>query len=256
VKSSIQKITIIGTGNVASHLCDAFHQKGIKITLIISKSIDNAQKLAERYNTLASDKIENIDPESCVLICVNDNSIKTIIDQIPASISIAYTSGSVKLNELPDRENIGVIYPLQTFTKDEALDISTIPFFIESKNDIFQSELIGLAQLISKSVQIANSEFREKLHICGVFVNNFTTHIVQLAQEYAKNNEIDFNLLMPLLNETVHKLNKIPAIKAQTGPAKRGDDKIISKHISQLTEDSKTVYTVLSSSIKKTHSND
>ena len=76
------------------------------------------------------------------------------------------------------------------------------------------------------------------------------------AKDYLDSQNLDFKNLLPIIEETAVRLKQNNPRNVQTGPAKRGDDKIISKHISQLTEDSKTVYTVLSSSIKKTHSND
>ena len=179
-----------------------------------------------------------------------------MIERIDINTPVAYTSGSVALNSLPHRESIGVFYPLQTFSKDLDLDVSQVPFLIEASTEKFGNQLFDLATQLSTSVSYADSQKRKELHLAAVWVNNFTNHIVHIAQKYADENNVDFVLLTPLLKETIHKLDYLSAHDAQTGPARRGDLSILEEHMSKLNGVEKELYQLISKSIQNTYSKD
>jgi predicted short-subunit dehydrogenase-like oxidoreductase (DUF2520 family) len=93
------------------------------------------------------------------------------------------------------------------------------------------------------------------LHIAAVFANNFTNQMFKLANDICKENNFSFDLLKPLINETAAKIQSLDPAKAQTGPAKRNDQKIIEKHLSQLSGEQKEIYKLISKSIIDTFKN-
>tara|TARA_B100000508_G_scaffold48272_1_gene37469 strand:+ start:11238 stop:12005 length:768 start_codon:yes stop_codon:yes gene_type:complete len=251
----IKNITIVGTGNVGSHLAKSFSVSKIKVNGIFSRNSENAQSLANTFKTDVIERLDSIKKTDLVLICVPDDVIIEVIKQLPKSLPVAYTSGSVKLDELPKRDRLGVFYPLQTFSKKRNLYISNVPFLIESDNNEFGERLFQLAEQISSKVLYADSNDRYQLHIAAVMVNNFTNHIYDLADEHVKSNDLDFDLLIPLIKETVDKLNTLSPFEAQTGPAKRGDLNVINKHINSLKGETKDIYSLLSESILRKFGN-
>ena len=56
---------------------------------------------------------------------------------------------------------------------------------------------------------------------------------------------------MPLIKNTVEKLNNHSAAESQTGPAIRKDEKTIQKQLGLLMNDDKTVYETLTKSIQQ-----
>jgi len=237
---TILEISIVGNGNVGSHLAHALKEAGINVTTILN----------------SSDSLEQLPNDQLVLLCIPDDTIAEIISNIDESCPIAYTSGSVELNSLPSRKDIGVFYPLQTFSKERSIDVSTVPFFIEANSEIFGQALHALATQIAKEVSFANSAERKKMHLAAVWVNNFTNHILHIAQSYCTQEEVDFNHLRPLLKETIKKLEDLSPRDAQTGPARRGDLAIIEQHLHQLEGTEKELYKLLSENIIKTYSTD
>ena len=250
----IQKLSIVGLGNVGSHLFDAFSQEGIKVTHVCSRSTPSDNILQETEwvknpNELPSGQL--------VVICVPDDVISSILTKIPDDCPVAYTSGSVNLNNLPQREELGVFYPLQTFTKGSPINIFEVPFFIESYDPEFASKLFDLAWKISRKVNYASSEDRKKLHLAAVFINNFTNHLAHISKSYLDNKELDFDHLKPLLKETARKLESQDPISIQTGPARRKDQEIINEHIEALENPvHKEIYRLISKSIHQTYFND
>ena len=114
--------------------------------------------------------------------------------------------------------------------------------------------MVELAHDLSNTVYLVSSEERLILHIAAVFVNNFSNHLFAIAQDYCEKHQLDYQLLMPLIHETIHKIDTIPPKDAQTGPARRKDMEIIDKHLHLLKEEDEhlhRIYSLLTDSILK-----
>jgi predicted short-subunit dehydrogenase-like oxidoreductase (DUF2520 family) len=133
--------------------------------------------------------------------------------------------------------NVGVFYPLQTFTKAKKIDFKEIPIFVESENSQVEKVLVKMGKAISKKVSKVSSEDRKALHIAAVFASNFTNHMLTIAEDILDQHKLEFELLKPLIVETVNKSLSIGPEKSQTGPAKRGDLEILDHHYEFLKSD-------------------
>ena len=246
---AIDKISIIGNGNVGSHLIRAFRQSGVQVTHAWDQSVDT--DIIEETEWVSSP--DQLPIDQIVILCLPDDVTPIVVNQIKATHAVAYTSGSVDLEQFDRNANVGVFYPLQTFSKAIELDYKKIPFFIEATNDEFASLLIKLAEKISTNVHLADSDYRTRMHKVAVWVNNFTNHILFQAQELARSEEISFEHMKPLLEETVRKLNFKGAYEAQTGPARREDTSTIEKHLKTLSPEQRDLYLTLTNSILQTY---
>jgi len=245
-------VTILGTGNVATHLAITLKENDIHVSHIFGRDKIKLNDICKKVEAKAVTSFCNLPKQLCI-ICISDDAIAKVIQEIDADIPIAYTSGSVPISSLIERENIGVFYPLQTFTKDREINFFEVPIFIESNNEYFTQTLYDLAWKISRTVNYATSEERANLHLAAVFVNNFTNHILCLAQEYCEVEKVDFNHLRPLLKETISKIEQESAFQNQTGPAKRKDIKTIEIQESKLNGHTKKVYKAITESILNTY---
>ena len=253
MSKKIEKIVIIGAGNVATHL--AIHlSKVVTIVGILSKNNSSAVALAKKINTQSFEQLNEIPENDLILICTNDSTISIIESEIPSHFNIAYTSGSTSLESLSNRKYSGVFYPLQTFSKEKEITLSDVPFFIEASNDLFGKSLFDLALTLSSNVSFANSLERKKLHLSAIFVNNFINHLAHIANQYTEKEKLNWDHLKPLIRETIDKLNSTSPKEAQTGPARRNDLPIIQEHLSMLDGFPKKIYELLSESIIDTYS--
>lgn len=249
----VNGISLIGAGNVASHLAVHFQARGIEVKTISSRNNDSARILAAKIKSIVIEDLSSLPAENLVLICVNDEEIESVINQLPIGNSIIYTSGNVAIDSLPKRENLGVLYPLQTFSKGQAMQLSNVPFLIEANNSNFGKIIYSLACKLSCNVSFADSVERQKLHLGAVFVNNFTNHLFYLAKKYIDDQHLNWEVLSPLLAETFRKLEYMDPFDAQTGPARRNDLKTIQNHLNELDGKSKEIYDILSKSIIETY---
>ncbi len=253
--TAIKTITLIGAGNVATHLGKAFLNQGFNINEVYSKSLENAVLLASKLNASACDKIEQLNSGSdAYLICIKDDFIVSIADLLPFKHKlIAHTSGSIGLDVLNQFENYGIFYPLQTFSKEVEVDIAEVPFCIEGANNETESMLMELGNSLSKSVYKINSEQRKKIHLAAVFACNFSNYMYTVSEDILSENDIDFDILKPLILETAKKIQDNTASSMQTGPAKRNDEAVIKNHIEMLADskDYQDIYKIITNNIIK-----
>lgn len=265
-------VSIAGSGNVGSFLAIELFKAGCVIGQVFSRTLENAQKLAFRVNAEPIDRIDSIDFNIHLLIialpdkiipgfCEELSNIASgregatggVIDANP-DIFIASTAGSVMLSEFSQYFNhCGVLYPLQSFTLMTQPDAKIVPFCIEGTDEQIKSLLTRTALLISNDVRFVNSEQRLILHMAAVFASNFSNHLFAIAGSIIKQNDLDFNILWPLINETVGRLKECKPEEVQTGPAIRNDIQTMEKHLEQLdgygNENFKLIYELISRSI-------
>lgn len=240
-------VALVGTGNVSSHLKRVFAEtENVCLTKVISSRGDALKK--------AFSEEDNLKPE-IYIIAISDDVITSVSEQLMNSKKlIVHTSGSVSIDTLPKEVRRGVFYPLQTFSKERDIDFSSVPVCIEAERREDLELLRKLATSISKSVHEISSEQRKSLHLAAVFINNFTNHLYQIGNQICEENQVSFDILKPLIIETAEKINTLSPIDAQTGPARRSDQKTIERHLEQLKNIThRKVYQILTKSIKETY---
>ncbi|MEN9399614.1 MAG: hypothetical protein RL632_715 [Bacteroidota bacterium] len=248
--AGIHSVSIVGTGNVAHHLGKALRDSGITITSVYGRNQSAAQELADKLGCTRVPSLTELHGE-LILLCVSDDAISDLSKELSDDRRIAYTSGSVPLSALPKMNNLGVFYPLQTFSKHRDIDLSKVPFLIEACSEMFQTELMQLATMISEKVIYANSQDRLHYHISAVFVNNFVNHLFALGKAHSDDHGLDWEMLKPLIHETVAKINSLDPLAAQTGPALRNDQDTIQRHLGELSGIPKEVYALITQSIQQ-----
>lgn len=246
------QVVILGTGNVATHLFDAFLEaSGVEVLQVYGR---NKKSLAYFSNkTKTTTQLRELKHADVYIMAVSDDAIGSFSNQIPFSNRlVVHTSGGVDMDVLSKKNRKGVFYPLQTFTKEKSIDFSTIPVCVEAENVSDLTLLKKLGEQISKKVVEISSEERSKLHVAAVFVNNFVNYLYFAGEEITKENTLDFELLKPLILETARKIETLSPKEAQTGPAKRNDIKTIKKHLHLLRNSThKKLYKQLTKAIVK-----
>jgi predicted short-subunit dehydrogenase-like oxidoreductase (DUF2520 family) len=229
----------IGAGNLATHLSKAFQNKGFGISQVYSRTNLSAKKLAEILSTNYTTSVNEIDKTVDIyFVALKDSAFDEVLSQINfGNKLLVHCSGSLPLSILQKySENIGVFYPVQTFSKNRDVDFSEIPIFIESNTVKNEELLLQIARKISGSVAVIDSERRKMLHISAVFACNFVNYFYTIAADILKSKDIQFDVLKPLIFETAKKVQEIEPEMAQTGPAVRFDENIINSHLEKLKE--------------------
>lgn len=250
------RITLVGSGNVATHLGAAFKNAGHQIVQVYSRNSDNAALLAYHLKADAISNLADVNPDTDLfVISIKDD----VIEEVASSLAVhqkpvVHTSGATSLATLQKyTTKAGVFYPLQTFSKSKEVNFKTVPMCIEASNEDLENLLKQLASTISNSVYTVSSEQRKILHLAAVFACNFPNYLYHASQQLLAQHQLDFNLLRPLILETADKVQQHLPAAVQTGPAVRNDQKTMTAHLTLLNgnEEQTTIYNLLSQAIIK-----
>ena len=255
--SSLPKVVSIGAGNVASHLIPALHKAGNIITQVYSRDLDYAQKLALKVKANSINDLQQLDDTADIyIIMVHDDAISDIVDKLPTLSNkqiVCHTSGGTPTTILGrNAKSYGSFYPLETFKKNSTLEIEKVPFLIHGSNEYTVRTLRMIARQVSTKVSLANDVEREQYHMSAVFLNNFSNHLVCLAQDYLSESGLDPRMLDAILQTTFTRMLNGDVCTNQTGPAIRNDIKVEQRHLDLLKEKPalRALYKGLSNSIK------
>lgn len=251
-------IVLLGSGNVATHLGRAFKMAGQTIVQVWSRNIDHAKELADSLASVAVSDIGDVNLSADLYImAVKDGAIRTLAAGLNLGDKlIVHTSGSTRLEVLKGvSSRIGVFYPLQTFSKSKAVDFRQIPIAIEANSVEDYAVIKSIADRLTEKVIELSSAQRKTLHVAAVFACNFTNHLFAISQELLHKDNLDFDLLRPLIAETAGKIQLNDPESVQTGPAIREDQETINSHLEMLQENTELmeIYKKLSQSIVNLH---
>ncbi len=252
----MSSIVILGAGNVAFHLTRALIENTCNVRQIFNRTLEHAREIGEANRISYTDKISEIEKADIYIIASADSGIEEFSHYIPYDdVLVVHTSGSSPMSVLKGDYRKGVFYPLQTFSKERTMRYDNIPFFIEAENPEDLKKLNELGNRISNEVHELNFASRMQVHMTGVWANNFVNHLYYIAGNICEQNNVPFDVLLPLIQETANKVIEINPKDAQTGPAKRGDQVIIDRHLEALQNDSRLlqIYQIMTDSIKRVY---
>lgn len=250
----MKRAVIIGSGNLAEALAQAIGACGaLELVQLFARNPERGPEVARLAGTEWCGDPRRLAEADIYLIAVSDRAVGEVARALPLADGavVAHTAGSVPLEALPERFRRAVFYPMQTFTKGRRVDFSRIPVFVEAEDERLLAELEAFAGRLSRSVIRAGSARRAQVHLAAVFVCNFVNHMYALGERIARRAGLDFDVLRPLVAETVAKaLEAESPAQVQTGPAVRGDHTTQERHLALLeSETEKTIYRTISQSI-------
>ncbi len=247
-------VIFIGAGNLATQTALALKEKNIPILQIYSRTEESAKSLADKCDCNFTTNIQEISNQADIYIyAVKDDVLPELIENNPIKTGLhVHTAGSVSIDIIKGKkDNFGVFYPLQTFSKSKRVKFDNIPIFVEANSEVNLSKLKKLGECLSNNVIECDSTQRQSLHLAAVFSCNFTNHLYSIAADILEKNQLSFEYILPLIKETVNKLDVLTPNEAQTGPAVRYDTTVIDKHLKALSKmpEEQHIYELLSKRI-------
>ncbi len=247
------KLIFIGAGNLATQLALACSKQGFEILQVYSRTEASARALAEKVQCGFTTSLSELrDDADLYLFSVKDDALPGLLAAMKPNNGIwAHTAGSIPMSVFDGyTDKQGVFYPLQTFSKSRTVNFRKIPIFIEASSEAVAESLLQIASRLSDQVSLLTSDKRKRLHLAAVFACNFTNHMYVLASKLLQEEHIPIDVLQPLIDETAAKIHDLTPAAAQTGPAVRYDEQVISKQLGMLSDPRmQELYRLLSESI-------
>ena len=253
-------IVFIGAGNLATNLAKALYDNGFRIIQVYSRTEESARALAQVVEaTYTTDLSSVVTDAQLYIVSLKDAAFVQLLPEIVAGKEDAlwvHTAGSIPMEVWAGKVNrYGVFYPMQTFSKQREVKFQEVPFFIEAKRAEDTELLKAIASTLSEKVYEADSEQRKSLHLAAVFICNFTNHMYALAADLLEKYNLPFEVMLPLIDETARKVHELAPRDAQTGPAVRYDENVMSNHLAMLVDSPalQEIYKLMSKSIHEHH---
>ena len=258
VKAKRTKVVIIGSGNVAEAFARTLADTpNVLLRQVIARNRERCEQVATIGRCSWSIDPAELADADIYIIAVSDRAVESVACDynFPENAIVVHTAGSVALSAIPRPGKRGILYPFQSFSAGRIIRLRDVPIFVEADNEVVAEQLYAFAHLVSSRVEYADSERRSKIHLAGVFVNNFTNHLYGIATEIVSEEDLSFDVLRPIISETASKaIASGDPFVVQTGPAIRGDKAVTDKHLNILEEDSskRQIYNDITESIWET----
>lgn len=251
------KVVLIGSGNVATILGKLIQSKQHQIVQVLSRNENHAKALSRTFQCkFGSFRSSEYEVADIYILAITDTALYHLDQYVHLGNKIVvHTAGSVSKDVLKNvSHNYGIIYPLQSLVKDGE-GVPEIPFLVDGNSADTKAFIQEFVQTLSSQVTLADDQERLKYHVAAVFVNNFTNHMMAMADEFCESENIDFKKLLPLIDETVRRIKTHSPSQVQTGPAIREDIYTLGKHLQVLSAhpELKYLYLKISESILKLH---
>ena len=256
------RIVFVGAGRLATNLSQALQAADHEIVQVYSRTMESASQLAELLGVQATDDLASLRDADVYILSIKDSAMMEVIPSLVRKREPAvflHTAGSMPMSVFKGYcTHYGVLYPMQTFSKDRLIDFSNVPFFIEGNDDKALQVAAALAGSVSKNVRQLSSSERKYLHLAAVFASNFVNHCYELSAEILQRHGIPFDVMLPLIDETADKVHILSPHDAQTGPAVRFDQNVIVAQMDLLkdTPQAQRIYQEMSKSIHLLHQHD
>ena len=245
------RVVLLGAGNLAVHLAKGLEDApGIRLVQHYSRTAKNNSYFPT--SVPRTNDLKKLKKADLYLIAVKDEAIGVIGSELKECKGlVVHTEGTIPMGVLGMCPNHGVFYPVQTFSKDREIKWSNIPLALETARSEDMVLLKTFASQLSDKIFEIDSKSRKHLHLAAVFANNFSNHMFTLSKELCLEGQLPFELVKPLIQETARKIMVLEPEDAQTGPARRRDELVMEEHRSQLDQEKKEIYSLLSESIAK-----
>jgi predicted short-subunit dehydrogenase-like oxidoreductase (DUF2520 family) len=225
-------IVLIGSGNVATALGRKSTEAGHRILQVYNRTPSSAGVLAAELGAQSVTDLSHLEKTAdLTIISLRDDAVASAVQAMGNTRSVlVHTAGALSIESLkPAASAYGVLYPLQSLRK-EIIPVPPLSILVDGNNVLTQSLLTEFSFTIADQVLQASDEVRLKYHLAATLVNNFTNYLFITAADFCKKENISFEALQPLMEETVNRLRYTAPAAAQTGPAWRNDRISLEKH--------------------------
>jgi len=226
-------IMVMGTGKVAESLLMRISESSCVNLFVSGRNEERLTYLSKKFHTHITYPQNFLQiPLDLVFLAVNDDVIsekaKFFFD---CSAVVCHLSGAAPLNSIPEKlKHRAVFYPLQTFARPQGVNWDEIPVFTQFSSERSKLILEHFSKIIRVNTYPTSDEERIKIHLCAVWINNFTRLIHLKAKMLCQEWKLNFTYFLPLILETHTIISETVEDLPLTGPAARGDFKTLQNH--------------------------
>ncbi|MEX1011147.1 MAG: Rossmann-like and DUF2520 domain-containing protein [Balneolaceae bacterium] len=255
----ISDISIIGPGALGSPLLSALLLAGYPIHSVWSRSPEKCRlaREAEKVELNSGFPEEPSYVGQVLFLTVPDDEIGSLATRLAGSGDrwagrmVVHCSGNESSELLAPLQERGAVtlsmHPLQTFVRKEVVSgnassdaelFREITITIEGENAVARRELTKLVERLGARALPLDRDQKRKLHLAAVFLSNYVVSLGEIADRIIRDamDGESARILQPLLQQTVHNMDREDLSGALSGPIARGDTRSVNRHLSLVRE--------------------
>jgi predicted short-subunit dehydrogenase-like oxidoreductase (DUF2520 family) len=185
-----------------------------------------------------------------VVIATPDRSIAEVAQAIDASPStvVAHLSGACGLTELAPHRRRAALHPLMTLPDAERGAARLRGAWFAVAGDPLVLEVV--AALEGRPFHVADAS-RAVYHAAACVASNHTTALLAQVERLAATAGVPFAAFFDLVRASVDNSEQLGPRRALTGPAARGDDTTIERHLAVLDDRERPAYQAMVAEIRR-----
>lgn len=184
-----------------------------------------------------------------VVIATPDDVIAEVAAALPRSQAVvAHLSGSRGLDELAGHDRVGALHPLISMP-DAATGAARLAgaWFATAGDGAVDAIVSALG---GRSFPIADED-RARYHAAAVIASNHLVALLGHAERVAASVDVPLTALLDLAEGSMANVRSLGADAALTGPAARGDEATILRHLDALQDDERDTYEAMSAEARR-----
>jgi predicted short-subunit dehydrogenase-like oxidoreductase (DUF2520 family) len=247
----MKNIAIIGAGRLGTSMSYALSKNGFKIHALSCTSISSAeesQQIIGQGNTF-TDNIRAADRGEIVFLTVPDDEIEPVVQELASSpLSweekiVFHCSGLLTSEVLMPLQIKGAhtasVHPCLSFPKKESkADLFHQIYFALEGEDLAVTAAKDIINRLGGLHFKINADNKICYHTACSLTSNMSVALlytaISLLGKCGIREDEAKKVLWPLLEGTLHNVNKIDIFEALTGPVARGDLATVKKHLAEL----------------------
>ncbi len=222
---------LIGSGAMATFLAARLSAGGHTCSGLWARNRDAAADLARAAGLpLLSAPADLLDGADCCILAVADDAVSAVAASLRFRQTVLiHAAGSVPMAALhPGAAEVGVAWPVISLAGSGPPPHLDFPVLWEASSRRAARTVRAVAEALGvTTIHEADSPTRAALHSAAVFAQNFSNHMMAVAEMLCTDAALPFPLLHPLMRQTWERVSTMSPRMAQSGPARRGDTLVL-----------------------------
>lgn len=228
-------VRVIGRGRAGRSLATALGRAGWGLGGVLGREDDVAEAAA------------GVD---LLVIAVPDDSVAKVAAGVTpvASTVVAHMAGSLGLDALDPHPRRAAVHPLASLPSPElGAERLRGAWFAIAGDHLIESVVESLE---GRSFTVTDRQ-RAAYHAAAAIASNHLVALLAQVERIAASVDVPFEAYLDLVRATIDNVAALGAVEALTGPAARGDEATIARHIDALPAEERELYEVLAEACRK-----
>ncbi len=231
----MKTVRVIGRGRAGRSLATALGRAGWGLGGVLGRE-DDVEEAAQGVDLL--------------VLAVPDDAVASVAASVApvASTVIAHLAGSLGLDVLAPHVRRAALHPLASLPSPEVgAERLRGAWFAIAGDPLVQSVVDALD---GRAFEVSDRR-RAAYHAAAAIASNHLVALLAQVERVAEGADVPFDAYLDLVRATVENVAALGPLDALTGPAARGDDATIARHLEALPEGEHQLYEVLSEACRK-----